>query len=878
MLINHVNARVFFDCYTGIKKNLCLLPDTIKPQTDTLRKKTDTLATLGDESAIESPVDYDAEDSIRIEAEDKKAYLYGNATVHYQDFDLKAAYIEIDNKTNLITAVGIPDSNGTMQGAPEFKQGADKMNCEKVIYNIKTKKGKIFGILTKQNEFYIHGQDVKKDTNNIMYIKKMKCIPCEFADARIYFRASRAKIIPNDKIVTGSLFVEVSNIPTPLGLPFGFFPNVKVDKSKSGILMPSYGYSATQGFYLQNMGFFIPASKKLQVFLYGNVYSNGSWAINASSPHPMFLYKVNYKYSGSFNLAFSQNVSGIPEDRIQPYIKNSNGTNTLITDPNALTKVYNFRVTWIHTQDNKNNPTIRFSANVNAGSAGFGKYNNQSQANYLQSNLMSNVGFTKTFRNSMLTINGRTNQTLQTNMIEIDAPQLTYAVNRLFPFKDQAHTTQTWLDKMYIDYTLQTQATVNVKDSLLLKKSTLDSIKYGIYQRIPIGTNINLFKYFTLNPQATFQQYTNFQTVSEQYDTTKKRNNSFIKNGPALAFDQSYQVNLTTKVYGDYLFNSKILKQIRHQMIPTIGFVYHPDMENSTYGFYKPLQTGLDTSNRKHPTPIYNGYYSRFQNGLFGGPAGLGSGALTFNINNTVDAKIRKKTDTSITYQKVSLLQMLSIGGSYDFFAKVNRLSLMNVSARTSLFKKIVSLSFTSVFDPYKLNPDGSRSNSFLYDVDFSKHKFVLARFANCNFSANGTLTNAQIKGLEKSKQPFSIGLNYNLNFIKGIDVPATVNSENSTLNNGVNTSNIYTQTLGGNFSIKPTPMWKFDITTGYDFKLKNISYTRFTIYRDLRCWEAHVTWVPFGFSKQYMITFNLKVNSLRDVKIPKQKLWQDNL
>ncbi len=127
----------------------------------------------------------------------------------------------------------------------------------------------------------------------------------------------------------------------------------------------------------------------------------------------------------------------------------------------------------------------------------------------------------------------------------------------------------------------------------MFTKSTLDSVKYGVYQRIPIGTNINLLKFFTLSPQATFQQYTNFQTVQEKYDTITKTQNTFIRRGVAAAFDQSYQVNLTTKVYGDYLFNSKILKQIRHQIIPTIGFVVHPNMESDKYGFYKPLQTGI---------------------------------------------------------------------------------------------------------------------------------------------------------------------------------------------------------------------------------------------------------------------------------------------
>ncbi len=846
MLINSLKAHTFvrfpenFAKLTFIQK-----PDTLKPVTDTIRKKTDTLSTDDDEATIESKVDYAADDSIRIEAENKKVYLYGNATVHYEDFDLKAAYIEIDNNTNLITAVGVPDSNGIPRGSPEFKQGADQMRSEKIIYNFKTKKGKIFGILTKQNDFFIFGEQVKKDSNNVMYIKKMKCIPCEFEDAKIYFRASRAKIIPNDKIVTGSLFLEVSNIPTPLGLPFGFFPNVKKEKSKTGIIIPSYGYSATQGFYLQNFGFFMPVSDKLHVTLFATYYANGSWALNASSgaTSPMFLYKVNYKYSGSLNLGFSQNVTGIPED---------NPKFGAPRDANAINKVSNFRITWNHTQDNRYDPTIRFSATVNAGTAGFGKYNNQSSATYLQSNLTSNIMFTKMFRTSTLTINASHNQDLITKSIQIDAPQLTYAVNRMFPFKNQTHSTQTWLDKLYVDYTLQAKASVNTKDSLLFKQATLDTIQYGMYQRIPIGTNISLLKYFTLNPQATFQQFTNFQTMEEKYDPETKRVNTFIRKGAQAAFDQSYQVNLTTKVYGDYLFKSKLIKQIRHQIIPTVGFVYHPDMQNGNLGFYKQV-----TDSNK-----ITSYYSRFQNGLFGGPAGAPSGAITFNINNTFDAKIRQRTDTSVSYKKVNLLQMLSISGSYDMVAKKNKLSLLNLSARTTFFKNIVSVSFVSVFDPYKININGNRSDSL-----------GVPRFTNCNFSVNGTLTNAQIKAFKDSKQPFSIGLNYNLTFVKGVTAPP--NPENLII---APTPNTFTQILGGTFSVKPTPNWKFDIRTGYDFKLNNINYTSFTIYRDLRCWEAHITWVPFGFSKQYMLTLNLKVASLRDLKIPKQKLWQDNL
>jgi lipopolysaccharide assembly outer membrane protein LptD (OstA) len=185
VLINSVKAHAFLNIHKN-NTNLIYLqkPDTTKPSGDTIRKNIDTLSTADNENGIETKVEYNADDSIRVEAENKKAYLYGNATVHYEDFDLKAAYIEIDNKANTITAVGVPDSNGIPQGSPQFKQGKDEMKCEKIIYNIKTKKGKIFGILTKQNDLFIYGEAVKKDTNNVMYIKRMKCIPCEF---ELYF-------------------------------------------------------------------------------------------------------------------------------------------------------------------------------------------------------------------------------------------------------------------------------------------------------------------------------------------------------------------------------------------------------------------------------------------------------------------------------------------------------------------------------------------------------------------------------------------------------------------------------------------------------------------------------------------------------------------
>ncbi len=833
-----------FSCFLLINEGIGanILPN----YPDTLKKSVDTLD-IDEDNGIESEITYDADDSIRIESETKKVYLYGNASVHYGDFNLKAAYIEIDNKTNLVTAMGVMDSTGKLRGNPDFKDGQTDMTCEKIIYNTKTKKGKITGILTKQADMFIHGEAVKKDTNNVMYIKNMKCIPCEYDDALIYFRASKAKVIPNDKIVTGPLFVEVSGIPTPLGLPFGYFPNVK-NKSKAGILMPFYGSSENQGFFLKNLGFFVPTRDKVQFIMYGDIYTNGSFALR-----PQMLYRTNYKYSGSLNVSFSQFNVGLREDKTVRY----DSTGKPIPDANLFSHQRDFRITWSHTQDNKFNPSIRFSASVNAGSSGFNKYNNQSAAIYLNNTLISNIMFTKIFKGSTLTINARHNQNTSTHDIQIDAPQVTYAVNRVFPFKNETHTTQNWLDKLYMDYTFQTQSTIKTKDTLLFK-TPLDQttnnpnylFQYGsAIHKIPIGTNINLFKYFTLSPQINLTGYNYYQTIEKQWDPVKDSLRTYTRLGHVFAGDATFSTSLATKVYGDYVFKSKVLKQIRHQVIPSLGFVYHPNLQGESLGFYKQVQT--DTLGTKT-------YYSRFEKGIFGGPAGAESGAITFNLNNTLDAKVRQKTDTSVSYRKVAILQMLSIGGYYDVAAKKNNLSIINVSARTSLLKNIVGLMATSTFDAYSVDAKGLRTNNFQYDVNKQ-----LVRFTGVNFSVNSAINNSMFKATTNAAQPWNVSINYNLNIIKSY-VPLIADNK--------------VQTLNATFSFCPTAKWRFDVMTNYDFKTNAFGYTNIRIHRDLHCWEASINWVPFGFAKQYSVSLNLKTQALRDVKIPKQKQWFDNI
>ena len=218
--------------------------DTVIKTTDTVKK------TIESKPFLKEKVIYSSTDSMLIDKLNQKAYLYNNAVVLYDGLNLKAGYIEIDFKNNLIYATTMKDSTGKDVQKPIFEQGAEKFTAAKITYNFNTKKGKIVDVITQQGEGFIHGRDIKKDTNNVYYVGHGKYTTCDLEHPHFYIGAKKIKVIPDDKIVTGPAVLYLADIPTPLAIPFGYFPNKK--GRASGILMPTYGESPNLGFFLKD--------------------------------------------------------------------------------------------------------------------------------------------------------------------------------------------------------------------------------------------------------------------------------------------------------------------------------------------------------------------------------------------------------------------------------------------------------------------------------------------------------------------------------------------------------------------------------------------------------------------------------------------------
>ncbi len=802
---------------------------------DTVKKNSES------NSFLKEKVIYSAKDSMLIDMVNQKAYLYNNAEVNYDGLHLTAGYIELDFGNNKVYATSIKDSLGKEIQKPVFEQGTEKFTAEQITYNFKTKKGKINDVITQQGEGFIHGRDIKKDTNNVYYVGHGKYTTCDLEHPHYYIGAKKIKVIPNDKIVTGPAQLYIADIPTPLAIPFGFFPNKK--GRASGILLPNYGESANLGFFLKDGGFYFGANEHIDLALTGDIYSNGSFGGRANSN-----YRKRYKYSGNANIAFSQIITG---DKALP---NSTSQNI-------------FFIRWSHTQDTKSHPGRSFSANVNIGSSSYNKYNGNVTGDYLKNTFQSNIMYSKTFTGTPFNFSAsmRHSQNTITKKIDASLPELAFNMNRIYPFKNKNNVSNKWYDKIGVSATANARNDISAYDSTLFSNQTLEHMQNGVHLAVPISTSINLLKYFTLTPTINTSSTMYFKTIHKIYDPNVTPVFIDTVNETKIIYDYSLSAGLSTRLYGDYYFKTKHLKQIRHVAIPTISANYRPDFGEDKYGYYKTVQT--DNTGRTEQ-------YSIFGNGIYGTPATGKLGNVAFSLSNTLEAKTRVQTDSGFVNKKVSLIENFGISFSYNMAVNTFNWSNINLTGRTKLFKKL-DINANATLNPYKINSTGT---GIVNEYEWNNGR--VGRLTNASVSLSTSLKSKEKKNVAK---PATTATQDELDYINShpeayvdFNVPWNLNIYYTLNYNKQYFTEQTTQSLNfsGDFSL--TKKWKISVSSGYDFISKKPTLTSINVYRDLHCWEMRFNWVPFGFRQSFSLDINVKSSVLKDLKLSRRKDWYD--
>lgn len=815
---------------------------------------------------IESKIVYKSTDSLRFNIKDRKVYMFNKADISYQKINLKSDYVDMNFENNEVFAKGVEDSSGILQGNPVFKEGDKNFDAKELLYNFNSKKGLIKNVITKESEGYVHGEKVKKMKNDESFIKNGKFTTCDKEHPHFDIRFNRAKVIPDKKIVTGPAFLYIEDIPTPLFVPLGYFPNTK--NQSSGIIFPTYGESPTRGFFFENGGYYFALSNYYDLALTGDIYTRGGWGL-----HSVSRYNKRYKYNGNFSFDYSLNKSG--EENTPEFVKSTD-----------------FSLRWSHNQDAKARPNSRFSANVNLVSSKYNQYS-LNASDFLTNTTTSSISYSTSFNNNyFLTINLGESYNNNTKILDMNLPTVSLNVNTFYPFRKKTQSGELkWYENISMNYSMNAQNNINTHDSLLGTQIMFDNMQNGMKHAIPISSNIKVLKYFTLTNSISLNERWYLKSVHKEWsnDTLFLGNDTIVgyekvnkDKGFARALDFIVSSSLSTRLYGIVQMKKGPVRAIRHVISPNISFSWRPDFSDPQWGYYKSYYNPQQGKEIK---------YSRFEGTMYGGPDAGKYGNVAFSVNNNLEMKVRSKKDTITGMKKLVLIENFSIATSYNMAVDSMNWAPVSMSGRTTLFKN-VSVNYSSSWDPYVKTTKGARINQYEWDIN---RRLLRLDNTQWNIGLNLALSpqtfkkKTQDNNQNADKPPLAQqnpinSINETFGEYVDFDIPWNLNiaynfnysSRYNYIYTNYDKDYIQTLSFSGNFNL--TQKWKFGFTSGYDFELKDFSYTSFDIYRDLHCWEMRFNWIPFGFRQSWNFTINVKANVLKDLKWDKKKDFRDRV
>lgn len=795
-------------------------------------------------NAIDSKVEYEAQDSIVFYVNKKKVIAYGDSKVTYETIELQSEFLELDIPSNEVFAKGLPDSTGTILGAPIYKDASDEFNADSLRYSFKSKQGLAFGIFTKQEDGYLHGGRTKIHDSKEIHIEHGKYTTCDAKHPHFHIELSKGIVVPDDKIVFGPAWLVLDEVPLPIVIPFGYFP-IKKGRA-NGIIIPTVGEEYGKGFYFRNGGVYFGLGEYVDLKLTGDIYTLGSWRTNVSSN-----YVLRYKFSGNFDVGYSSLI--MDEIRQSP----------------------SFSVRWTHTQDPKSMNNSNFSANVNYASVGYARQNTYDTEEFLNSSISSSIYYSKKITGTPFNFSTSFShqQNNRDSTIYLTIPQISLSASSVAPFKRKQITTkERFYERITVSYSgsFQNKLSGAKLDSTFYTQQTLEKFQSGINHSIPISSSFTLLKHIHLSPFFNYTERWYNDKIVREWDADKPVHSAFDTTYGAVnetkikefsrVYNYAFGVSSQTKIYGMYQFRGTFIKAVRHIVTPSVSYTMAPDFSSARYGYYAHYYNEDKSETVK---------YSYFEKGIFGIPVGQRQSAISFSLNNNVEAKIKSKNDTVTGYTKVKIIESLSLSGSYNFAADSLRMSYIQLAGYTTLFKR-ARINYSSTFDPYALGSTMQnnrkqtvRTNSYMldsYGTLWRKTDESLRTGINYTFGPIQENSEKEKNGMyDYWDVPWNLTVGYN------ISVPRKYYYNYANQLDSVSTKVQQDLSLSGKISL--TKKWNVTVSTGWDFQEKAISYTTLDFYRDLHCWHMAFNWIPLGERQRWEFVIRVNADMLKDLK-----------
>ena len=855
----------------NIEKPPIKSPDSLNREVDSI-----SMDSIKPKEFLEDIVKYKAKDYISLKQKENRIYLYNEAQVNYQDMEIKAGVIVIDNGKNLVYAGRIKDSTGYQQ-RPIFTQGSNVVEPDSIIFNTETKKALIFNSSTEQQGFKILAPYTKKENDSVYFIKDAKFTTAEdIDDPEYYFLVRKGKFVPKKKVIAGFTNMYIYDVWTPVMIPFAYFP--MTDKQTSGILFPTFGEDTgnDRGYFLQNGGYYFAISDYLDLAVLGDYYTNGSYGLRLESN-----YAKRYGFSGSVRFRYENLLNS--ERGFPDFTRNT---------------IYN--IIWSHSQDAKSNPSSRFSASVNLGSSNFFRQsiNQQNISNSLNNTLASSVSYSKTFQGEPqvnVNLSATHSQNTNTESINMTLPTLQASVGRMFPFAPKTGAKKGIIQNINFQYNTRGEYRINTTDSLFFKSEMFEDARAGMQHSIPITTNFKLFKHFSVSSNVNLEENWTLNTINRSFDAINNEVVTTERNEFDRFLTYNFSSSLGTTLYGDYTFTGKNpkIQAIRHTLRPSISYSITPAFDQY-YETYDVIDADGTTSDQVE--------YTRFENSLFGTPGNNYASNIGVSLGNTLEAKIRPKDSTETEPVKRMLLKNLNISTAYNLAADSLAWSPVRINGGTQILNDKMNINFSATLDPYALDNNNRKINRFNIDNGGSLFRLTSAN-ANISYSlSNETFsgkdddedtntndnsasretalnggrtdglfgdpmnTNRRREDKDKKKSDDKSKF-YNNKMPWSLRLAYAVNYNNTTRQNSISSHSLM---FSGDIDL--SPKWRVTFNSGYDFLNKGVTFTRLGFERDLLSWRMNFDWVPIGPQTSWNFFIGISAPMLQDLKYEQRR------
>jgi lipopolysaccharide assembly outer membrane protein LptD (OstA) len=836
--------------------------------------KVDTV--IPEPEMLQDIVDYYGEDYVYIDRKYNKVYMYNNAFIVYEDMRIDAGLIILDLNKNEISAKGI-DSAGVYSQKPVFVQGPNEAKPDSLRFNTETKKAIVYNTVTENQGITVIAQTTKKENDSVYFLRNVKFTTSKnVEDPEYYFYTRKAKFVPRKKVVTGLTNMYIADVPTPIGLPFAFFP--LTENRTSGFIIPTIGDNNNRGFFFQNGGYYFAINDYIDLTILGDYYTNGSYGLRGET-----AYSLRYKFSGNISVRYENLINS---ERGFPDFSQSS--------------LYNIR--WSHQQDQKANPTSRFSASVNLGSSRFFRQsiNQVNNASALVNTLSSSVSYAKTFEGEPqvnVTVAATHQQNTNTEQINMSLPNLNANVSRIFPFAPKSGVKKGIIQNINLQYDLSAENRITTVDSLFFKSEMFNDAEVGARHSIPISTNFKIFDYVSASISTGLNEVWTLKTIREDYDPTANDGEGGVVRDTVSGFDRfltyNFSTSLGTTLYGMFNFEKegedKKIKAVRHVMRPSISYNINPAFDQYYEEYTIPSAD-----------PTVNAevvQYTRFQNSIYGRPGSTFASSLGFNLSNTLEAKVRSKDTTETEPRKIILLNNLNFRTAYNLAGDSLRLDPLSFSGSIPIVKKL-DLNFLGRLDPYALDNSNNRIEEWNIDNGGS-----LFRLTNANISFNYSFSSKDFERDEEddpnlNDETFrnggrpddlfgdSTSINdraltrdeetdrernvdwYNFSIPWDLRVAYTMTYSNQRRQNEISS-----QSLMFSSNVELSPRWSVGVSSGYDFVNKGVTLTQLRFVRDLESWELRFNWTPIGsINTSWYFYVGIRSNVLSDIKYDQRR------